>query len=918
MFGKILESTKGYLTTDTSELDQVKKRLEEKDDHIKIKNSKINELTKENQRLLKSVKSLQDEIQRMIEKEKVSIDDKISCSCGVIEKGVMSIERTEGLSLLRREEENSFQIIRVFNEKIDEYIRKVNESNASYNKSYSFNLESKKKEEIFTLIKKHFQNEDDYISRISSWISQFHESVHEKVKEILGKPIINHDFQRENEDFQMKNYEKLKEKMKIQKKIVKKKLEDSKSYENEKIISDENEKTSQNKKRRRKKKKDLPSQIEENEENLKENTVFEEEKSGKEEKNQIEAEEYEEIEEEEEIMSKYQMDGFGFNINKTYLVSKGNENENEKVDKEIEDLLQRIKSKEVEVEVKVDEEEIIKLFTNQVEEVNNNILLKNNQNQQEILSQIQIIKDFITKTESFLVKNQENKEKSEEIQRLQLEILRISSEKEEISIKNQVNSLEFKTLTEKMLCLEQHWKLKDDEFEKTIEQNTELLEMKEEAIGKALNLINLVKQVLTMIINIIPIEDKENEKDKDLDQLSIIFQSYSSSNDLTKFREEVIKLSNNLLIKLLKSEMDSFSKGIIEDIKSIKTRQLLQLQANNPSQILSNNKEIRQFIIDLLLQISTKLEEQSKILLSFQEKDKENNETSLKNKKLQLQIEENSKEIEKNKERTSLLTSQVELYKIENTELMNKINEKSMIEKGLQAKLSSQIKLNEDLLKNSSLLNEIKEKYSEVLLKNTDLEKENSVIKANFIELEDMIHMSKQSHETEIDLLQSNISDLMIELRLKDEENLKVKSELEEISENFLVEKRKFEKEIENFSLENKNLKEIKEKMKGYCDEILEKTKLELLEKKFLIDKRIVSNHFLKYFDKNIDWRIKASLVEALANIFEFNNEERKKIGLNPIFSKEKEKEGGNENGGSGNDKLQQLSDLLYNSIMND
>ncbi len=32
MFGKILESTKGYLTTDTSELDQVKKRLEEKDD----------------------------------------------------------------------------------------------------------------------------------------------------------------------------------------------------------------------------------------------------------------------------------------------------------------------------------------------------------------------------------------------------------------------------------------------------------------------------------------------------------------------------------------------------------------------------------------------------------------------------------------------------------------------------------------------------------------------------------------------------------------------------------------------------------------------------------------------------------------------------------------------------------------------
>ena len=125
--------------------------------------------------------------------------------------------------------------------------------------------------------------------------------------------------------------------MKILKKVDKKKLEDSKTCikteENEKI-SEENEKTSQNKKRRRKKKKDLPCKNEENDENTKENTVFEEEKSGKEGENEEKTEkeeEFEEVEEEEEVMSKYQMEGFGFNINKSYLVSKPNEN-NEEID----------------------------------------------------------------------------------------------------------------------------------------------------------------------------------------------------------------------------------------------------------------------------------------------------------------------------------------------------------------------------------------------------------------------------------------------------------------------------------------------------------------------------------------------------------------------------------------------------------
>ena len=147
-------------------------------------------------------------------------------------------------------------------------------------------------------------------------------------------------------------------------------------------------------------------------------------------------------------------------------------------------------------------------------------------------------------------------------------------------------------------------------------------------------------------------------------------------------------------------------------------------------------------------------------------------------------------------------------------------------------------------------------------------------------------------------------------------------SEVENFTENIRIQEdhknseknNKFEeldKQITDLELENKYLKEQKDKMKKYSEEILLKVKNDLKDTEFLIDKRMISNILIKYFDKNTNDKIKSALLDTLANFMGFNNEERAQLGIYYNNS------AGVNNENNKNDKLKDLSDELYNFILN-
>ena len=107
-------------------------------------------------------------------------------------------------------------------------------------------------------------------------------------------------------------------------------------------------------------------------------------------------------------------------------------------------------------------------------------------------------------------------------------------------------------------------------------------------------------------------------------------------------------------------------------------------------------------------------------------------------------------------------------------------------------------------------------------------------------------------------------------------------------------------------------MEEQKDKMKKYSEEILLKVKNDLKDTEFLVDKRMISNILVKYFDKNTPDGIKKALLDTLANFMGFSNEERVQIGLFVNSASANASSSAKED-----DKLKELSDDLYNFILN-
>jgi chromosome segregation ATPase len=366
---------------------------------------------------------------------------------------------------------------------------------------------------------------------------------------------------------------------------------------------------------------------------------------------------------------------------------------------------------------------------------------------------------------------------------------------------------------------------------------------------------------------------------------------------------------NNSVLKLknsnteLDKQIKSFKDSVDESKKSDSSRnELLQKQISKlQTQIKESNSTIA-----TINQTNETLEAEKKTLKTDLEK------AQNKYNKLNELHESLQKEISGLKEKVNSITQQCQVFKVENTELSDKNNKLNEEMKQLTDKLSSNDKEKSDLTNNVTELEKIKKSYLDSL--DTMKLKENEIeqLKTSYARLEEFIEGLKSSNEETIQIYKGQVLDLAAGNEKLKEHIKHCEDRISEMDLNISNTKiDELEKNVLALEIENKNLKEQKDKMKKYSEEILIKVKNDLKDTEFLIDKRMISNILLKYFDKSMNDKLKVALLDTLANFMGYNNDERRKIGLNPQNNLPTTTT-------NQDDKLKSLSDELYNFILND
>lgn len=273
--------------------------------------------------------------------------------------------------------------------------------------------------------------------------------------------------------------------------------------------------------------------------------------------------------------------------------------------------------------------------------------------------------------------------------------------------------------------------------------------------------------------------------------------------------------------------------------------------------------------------------------------------------------DELTKEKNSLQEKVSSITQQCDLFKVENLELSEQHQKNLSDNQILRQRIDTLLKDKDDL---SSKVLEI-EKLKISLNEKTDLikQKEQEIMMLNntHSDLEEFIENLKNEKERNTEVFKRQILEMASEI-----ENLKETNRLHEerVQNEPILEKNieDLDKMITNLELENKHLKEQKDKMKKYSEEILMKVKNDLKETEFLVDKRMISNLLLKYFHVGTNEKLKYALLDTLANFMAFNNEERRQIGLS-VNNNSQVKSTPN----AREDKLKDLSEELFNFILN-
>ena len=416
--------------------------------------------------------------------------------------------------------------------------------------------------------------------------------------------------------------------------------------------------------------------------------------------------------------------------------------------------------------------------------------------------------------------------------------------------------------------------------------------------------INFTRKIYNFIINDCIKSKIKNKTLKIFNEINGLNFEFNNLDQLKTFSDKYMKTDEHIfLLKLF---------GDIIDNCEIQSKSLFELTESN-KKLLIQNEEI--------MKIDTKLQSEMKELfksekylkdtienlnnnINFERTDKENTLKSLKHSN-----EELDRETYLLKEKLSNLTQKCNVYKIENQELIEKYNiktkelctEKDKHEVTLKEKNSLQTQINEvDKLKNT-----VNEKTENLLKKDIEIEK----LRLNCQNIQNLLENYKDQHENFQSNIQLNLTEnaekyLELEnnhrILMKENEklNFKIKT-LENLNDRIAV--------LEN---ENKKLKDQKYYIKKQADDVLQTLKLDLKDSEFYLDKRIISRFVFKYFDKDSNESLKYAVLDAFANFFGYNNDERKAIGLkqtNFISS----------NTNLASEKIKLLMNVLSNFILN-
>ncbi len=431
--------------------------------------------------------------------------------------------------------------------------------------------------------------------------------------------------------------------------------------------------------------------------------------------------------------------------------------------------------------------------------------------------------------------------------------------------------------------------------------------------------INLVVKLYKHIFNEIikPKLCKFKVFEKILNELNNINYEFKSIDQFYSFSEKLLTDDNNILNRFIVELLEAYenqSKTIIElkenlrkskdmieegkktdqETKELLTKQISKLQGDC-KEYGKTEKSLRETIDSLENNLK---EEKSEVV-----------KMNTKYKNLKQNFDNLEKEFNSVKENLESVNQKNELYKLENSELMEKFKDKSNELQNEKENFEVLLSENKELQAQAKELDKarvlIREKADLLNSKDIEINK----LKNSYQSLEDIFENLKDQQEKEKESLKQQLLD-SIDKKNELEMTMKILEEKQTQSQQVSLLVNQLNDRINDLESENNKLKEQKAEIKRHAEEVLIKVKNDLKDTEFLIDKRIISNFLLKYLDKSSNDKIKSAVLDTLSNFLGFTNEERKKVGLSPST-------GMNFSGVSQTDKLKDISDNLYNFILN-
>jgi chromosome segregation ATPase len=442
--------------------------------------------------------------------------------------------------------------------------------------------------------------------------------------------------------------------------------------------------------------------------------------------------------------------------------------------------------------------------------------------------------------------------------------------KEELmsQFESELEKLKKKHLEEKNLIIEDNKKDIEDEITNIKEAH------KSETFNLQEKLSKSIEEKENLIIKLQEIE--KLQETKELQEKELRENNENNEQSLKVMSEKLIlleKKNQELQSELgdLKAEISQKEEALqiqseyeskINDLKSAHLNQLEELKANNNSTLIQINKE--------KVTLESKLKEKDLEIESFNKEI-----TNLKDKiqNFEYDVENQNKSNIDSEGKIVQLNSEISGLK---TELNNLRSQKDEIEIDYTKIKTNSIKKEEEV---KILLKNIEDKQQNLDNFELDIQeksemlifKEKEIVKMQNKHKEDL-EMCEESYQKKIFEWQNKVEDLTEKLSQLDTEN----HEISFSNKNSGGEDKPGNTEKPSET----NIQEKLEFVKNTCKEFIIKMNNDITEYENYIDKRIINSIFLKYFDKGSNEKIKISLLETLANIMGYDNDDRRKIGL--------------------------------------